>query len=685
MSPLGRLSSLASDDRGAVLVIFALFAPVAILFASFAIDTGNWFLHKRHLQGQADAAVFAAAREFQPCVDENIYYRGGQYGGDATVATPSGTKTFTFPKPGEPYNQQEGRGTPESGIHVLINSKRYYGQSSPVDETAVEEPPCKASMVDAKITESNLPWYWRVFSTVPHINAHARIEILQEKNPKGIEPLAITESAPLAAEAYFVNEDNKNAVIAKTALKDLGSNGKGQDVWANSEAPLAVPLTKTNFTTARIGVVIALSGKATDTSCPSHQYVNCFDETTGPLMHIAGYSESGTGTLTTPLARQVTLSNPTPNTCTDGYFSDAAGSCTFTLTAKVDYGSAVTKGMSVTPEVGATKGAALTFNVGTGLWSGSATLPAGSGSNELKLIIKCENKVAGSPCEALKAATTATVKEEREKGKLVNAVVHRIYAASAGGSGTITGAWISEVGGLAQDANSFKACEGCTHKLVVTVDVGGSLEDARNFKDPLFHMRFGNPTAEVVGCEPGKEASGAEYREHLASGCEHSYKRNTTDPNCTSTGEPFDCFGKASGVKTGPFEQGLEERFVTAPPAGKKFYCPNNWVEPKGGGLPLIPADDSRVITLFIEPYAASAASSTPIQDFATFYVTGWNKSDPCNAKAAPSHPDDVAEKGEIVGHFIKYVNTVGKGEGGEEKCSPDPAQLGPCVAVLTR
>ena len=67
MSHLGRITALAGDERGAVLVIFAVFAPVAILFAVFAIDTGNWYLHKRHLQLQADAGALAAALEFQPC------------------------------------------------------------------------------------------------------------------------------------------------------------------------------------------------------------------------------------------------------------------------------------------------------------------------------------------------------------------------------------------------------------------------------------------------------------------------------------------------------------------------------------------------------------------------------------------------------------------------------------------
>jgi Flp pilus assembly protein TadG len=662
VSAPSRLGALASDQQGAVLVIFALFAPVAILLAAFTMDAGNWFLHKRHLQVQADAAVFAAAREFQPCLDTSVYSRAGQYGGAGSVSTPSGTVSSTTPL----RNEQVG-GTAQSNIHELINSKRYYEQSSPVDSTAVEQPPCAASMVDVKLTETDVPWYWRVLSTVPHINAHARIEILQELNPAKVEPLAVVESAPIAAEAYFVNEDNNSAVIAKTPLKNLGPNGQGQDVWANSETPLAVSLAKTNGSTAHIGVLIALSGKKSDTTCPTHEYVKCFDESKGPLLHVAGYSSDGTGTVTAPLARKVALSNPSPNTCTDGYFSNASSNCTFTISAKLDYGSAITKGMTIFPQIGGTKEkTSLTFNAGTGLWTGTASLPAGSGSREVSLVVECK-KEAGSPCEKT-SNSSATIKN-----------VHRIYAASESGSGPITGAWISEVGGAAQGANSFEACEGCTHKLVVTVDVGGSLADAQKFSDPVYHMRFGSPQAEVVGCEPGKEASGSDYRDSLSKGCQHRYKINTSDPNCTSKTEPYDCIGFASGVKTGPFSQGLEKRLATEVPSGTKYYCANNWTNSNAGGVPLLPGDDSRIIQVFIEPYAANGSKSVPIQDFATFYVTGWD-GDGCKST---THPDDAAGKGEVVGHFVKYINTLGNQEGGGPKCSLN--SLGQCVAVLTR
>lgn len=671
MSPPSRILALAADDRGAVLVMFAVFAPIAILFAALAIDASNWFLHKRHLQVQADAGVFAAAHEFQPCIDSKIYAAAGQYGGASSVATPSGSVTSTSPL----YNTQIA-GTSQSDIHEIVNSKTYYNQSSPVDSTAQTTKPCEALMIDVKMTETNLPWYWRAFSSVPYINAHARIEIRQETTATKVEPLAVAETAPLEAAAYFVDEDNNNAILKKAVLSNLGPNSEGQDVWSNPSAPLELAINHPH-----IGVVIALSGNKGDTACGDPN-VECFGRKTAnekasltsaePLLHIAGYSKAGSGTLTVPLAREVTLSSPVPNTCTDGYFSNAAGSCSFTVAAKLDYGSAITKGVSVTPIVGGkTSATPLTFNTTSKLWTGTATLPAGTGSNEVSLLVKCKQE-ATSPCPA--KATEATTKN-----------VHRIYAANSARADSIKGAWISEVGGLPQDANSYEVCEAqngnsCTHKLVVTVDVAGSLANATGFADPLHQLKFEGNHGVIVGCPPttaGESAS--EYRDHLKNGCPGSYKINTADPNCTGTTEPFDCLKVGTnGKKTGALK-GIEERIEAKP--GTHFYCANNWKDNNSGGVPVIPKDDSRIVEVFIMPYgsvneagqALLPSGQVPIQDFAAFYVTGF-PGDNCAS-------DPKTGNAEVVGHFIKYVNTVNNGGG--QKCVLN--SLGTCVVVLTR
>jgi Flp pilus assembly protein TadG len=654
----------ATDERGAVLVFFALFAPVAVLFLSFVIDVGNWFDHARHLQLQADAGALAAAQGFQPCDNKAIYRVAGQYAGKSPVTTPTGgSEEATLPL----YNQQIG-GTAQANIHELVNSPTYYNQPSPVDSSVNATNPCAAEMVDVKLTETNLPWYFRLLS-VPYINAHARVEILQETSARGIEPLAVAETAPVAAAAYFVNEDKNNEVLASVKLKQTGTNAQGQGVWSNAE-PAPLTINKTNATTAHIGVVIALSGKAGHTKC-GEAYVRCFDEQTGPLLHIAGYSNEGTGTLKAPLARQVTLS---PVTCSDGYFSSSTASCAFAISAKIAYGSSGTKGVTVTPVVKGTKEKeALVFNSSTGLWTGNATLGPGGGSNEVSLLVQCNPKARESVCARESKSTEATIAD-----------VHRIYAASwEHNSGTIAGAWISEAG--VPDANSFEVCEAadknsCTHQLTVTLDVGGNLEVAAGYSDPLRQLRFEGEQGVRAGCPPPALPSGNEYRETIKQGCPGTYAINTSDPECAVNTSPYECLTVGlPGKDVGPTKQGIKERIENTP--GAKFYCPNNWQENNGRGVPIIPRDDSRIVQVFVIPFGAVEAEGkstlgreeVPIQNFAAFYVTGF-PGDTCQS-------DPSSGKAEVVGHFIEYINPLGVS--GKEKCVAN--SIGECVAVLTR
>jgi Flp pilus assembly protein TadG len=655
----------AFEERGAVLVFVALLAPVAVLFLSFVIDVGNWFDHARHLQTQADAGALAAAEGFQPCSNPSIYAAAGQYSGASSVTTPTGgSVTASSPL----YNPQIG-GTTQANIHEVINSPTYYNQPSPVDGTVNASAPCSAGMVDVKVTETNLPWYFNIFNSVPYINAHARVEILQETSARGMEPLAVAQTAPIAAKAYFVNEDKGNEVLASVSLEQISTNAQGQGVWSN-EKGIPVPVTINH---PHIGVVIALSGNKSDTTC-GHEYVECFGrkaekekptlEAAEPALHIAGYSTTGTGTAEKPLAREVTLAGAT---CPDGYFSAAAENCTLTIKARVDWGAANKEGQktpTLEAEVAGTK-TKLTPKAGTSEWSGTATLPAGTGSREVTLLYECK-KESGSPCAETKKVT---FKE-----------VHRIYAGSVAHSGSIAGTWIGASGGAPQDANTFSECGTCTQKLVVTVDVAGSLSVATGFADPVRRLKFEGNHGVIVGCPPNTAGeSASEFRERLEKGCPGTYKINTSNPACTVNVEPFDCLKvNANGKKKGAIK-GFEKRIESTP--GKTFYCANNWQDTNNGGIPLLPSDDSRIVQVFIMPYgsldstgeAVLPSGEVQIQDFAAFYVTGF-PGDRCGS-------DPSTAGTEIVGHFIEYVNPLGVS--GEGKCVA--SSLGECVAVLTR
>jgi hypothetical protein len=655
----GHLSHLA-DEQGAVVVTFAVFAPVAIILAVLAIDTSNWFVHSRHLQLQADAGALATALAFQTCFTNTTA---------ANSAITAAAEQYSGMAGSPLYNKQiNGPGSPN--VHELINSKTFYGQPSPVDSTAVEQPPCQAEMVDLKLTQTNLPWYWRL-ANVANINAHARVEILQTSSARGMEPLAVAETDPLAAAAYFVDEDNNDAILAKTPLTKQTVNGEGQEVW--SSTPLSVTINHPH-----IGVVIALSGTAGDTTC-GHALVLCFDETTttGPsLLHIQGWQSGGVGSYAAPIAREVKLQ---PGTCSDPYFAANGAGCSIGVTAKINLGATPNPpGVKVSAVV-AGKAAAMTYSTATQTWSVAATPGiklSQEGANQVDLEVTCNKNTAGSPC-AGQNVKPVTVKD-----------VQRSYAAGEA-SGSIKGAWVSEPGAPepipgSLDAASYEMCATCTHKLAVTVDIAGSLAVAAGYSDALRHLRFEGEQGVRAGCPPSEqpEQSGKNYETHLAKGCPGTYIINTSDPGCTANASPYDCLKIGlTGKDTGPTRKGIDRRIQSETPAGTRFYCENNWKNNNGGGVPIIPGDDSRIIQVFITPYGSVDAQGQsllgneeiPIQNFATFYVTGF-PGDTCGS-------DPKTGNAEVVGHFIKYINPLDVG--GEGKCVAN--SLGECVAVLTR
>ena len=101
------------------------------------------------------------------------------------------------------------------------------------------------------------------------------------------------------------------------------------------------------FDTANVnvGVVVALGGLAS-TTC-GQPLVQCYDAqasttvatglpSTG-ILRVRGYSNAGTGNQPgDPILRDVTL---VPGSCADPYFSSAATSCTFGVSARVDFGA----------------------------------------------------------------------------------------------------------------------------------------------------------------------------------------------------------------------------------------------------------------------------------------------------------------------------------------------------------
>jgi hypothetical protein len=418
-------------------------------------------------------------------------------------------------------------------------------------------------------------------------------------------------------------------------------------------------------------------------------------------MHIQGYSLAGTGSVSAPRARQVTLA-PQSGGCSDAYFAPAPGggatSCSFQVNANLDLGlsgATAPAGVTVSAVVGSKAGTGgtsypLTFSSSTGTtetWTGSASLPTGTGSNEIDLQVNCNKNAANSVCSG--ANTKATILN-----------VQRAYAQSSSTSGPIQSAYIVDSAGN-PDQDSFEVCEtqdnnSCTKNLGVTITVSGAFANTATTGTTPYTLNYGSGTSASqtgsVTCPPN---SAGQFVQTVTQGCQGTYICNgsvsaetncVTDASCAninplsggSPPPPADCVQTNNGVSAGQIVQGFNSR-IASPTNGSKYYCPNNW--PTGGTFVSPPADDSRYVTMFIMPYGSFGGSGKtyyPIEGFAEFYVVGWD-GDPCSTD--PKAPDGSNGKGEVWGYFVQSItpNTTAIGGG---KCTP--STFGPCVAILT-
>jgi hypothetical protein len=137
-----------------------------------------------------------------------------------------------------------------------------------------------------------------------------------------------------------------------------------------------------------------------------------------------------------------------------------------------------------------------------------------------------------------------------------------------------------------------------------------------------------------------------------------------------------------TGSATNQVPAGMNQRILGS---DKPSSCtaPNHW-----NLFPNIDVHDPRIVQLVVTPFGSFSGSgntTVPVTDFATFYVTGWTASgsgfgNPCQGNGDDPVPNNDA--GYIVGHFIKYIQTLNTG-GGTTSC--DTNAFGACVAVLTR
>ena len=672
--------------------------PVILLFVMFVVEVGNWFEHKRHLQMQADAGAFAGGGLFNGCFGDAgaantaIENEARRYAGDPTQ------------DPSVRFNDQIG-GANQGAITARINRKTFEVAGPPPDDT-IEDTPCAAKMIDVKMTEADLPWFFKL-AFVEAVNARARVEIKQKESTSGALPVGVPDSNPVAGAVIFVDEEstpsvNGPTVLARQALTPAGSatlNGVSLTQWTSASGPVTL-------TSSRTGIIVALSGIAGWTASGtlkqtcSQVLVECYDVTlatngditaaTG-IDFIHGYSTAGTGTAAAPLVRDVTLYNQSCADNSGAYFLLHAA-CSIGVRAKIDFGTGANNPEDP-PASGGVRAVVKVDPTGTGCPPAGAN-PKGcvmryvnnplspnfgywvtDGSNGYPII------AADGLSHPITLNWGTGQGGGSASGSFTN--VQRAYSAGAG-SDPVQYINVSEIG---PQANSMTIG---SHTLSVTIGVVSSLQ--QNSTDPAapaVALKVLGSQTQAIDCDPNK----ANLRDELAGGCAPEYSVNHGTP-CQSYNyytqlpqtAPWNCTITQTGGAVGQVYQGMLDRTQ-----GGSNSCinPINWADANGDGLVTIPEDippgDPRIIPVFVTPFGSFSGSGNgviPITNFATFYVTGFSKNgggqgDPCPG----ADPVPTKSGGWIVGHFIKYVDTLNTGGGG---ATCDFNAFGTCVAVLT-
>jgi hypothetical protein len=648
------------------MVMMAAVLPVAILFCGFVIDVANWFEHDRHLQTQADAAALAGAVSFLSCPDNQpIRDKVDEYGGSAWNAQVGGT---------------------QGNVHLLLNSKTYYGQPSKTDPTVAEGEPCDVKMVDVKLTETDLPW-WFALGEVDFLNAHARVEFHSIDSLSGAVPIGVPDVNPVKARVTFVDEDK----LPGDPLRVLGTSeltrksyANGMALWDNTEAPVDVTVDRPN-----IGVRVALSGN--DSTTCGEPLVECYDlGSDDGALYARGWSDEPATTLT-PKARDVRLFTQGAAACPDAYFASATTTCTVGVQAQLDFAGADPSTYTVTAEYANNQKRNLQLDP-DGYWR-TETLTGNNAPIDVE-------PLAGP------VPITLTWKQQGESGSFGE--VQRIFSASSARSGPIKLAQLWEGGAFG--ANSFQGCSvtytTCEHSLVVKVGIQGTFEDLyddlASVTEPVT-LRFAGGDAgsqnQALDCDPWADDGGAGggirgFEDEIARGCRPSYAKNegTTCPaspqdlwgTSTSTadqGPAWRCVAVETGDRVSQLGTGFNLRIL-----GSKnpSTCPadrqNQWPQKTIG--------DPRIIHLFLTQFGAFAGSgqnTVAVTGFATFYVTGWKgqpgDKNPCQDQTLPKPDDLVTESGTVLGHFIKYTGPI-EGTPSSELC--DFSGPTPCISSLT-
>lgn len=639
-----------------MIVLVGLLLPVLMVLLALAVQIGNWWVHKRHLQTQVDAAALSAGQHFSECLTSP----GG------TVQSNMETVAATYG--GATYNPQVGGAAGRGTITMWYQRNAYPPPGrAPADAGVAEgQDACTSAMFDVKATEASIPHIFSIGLLPVDVYAHARVELRLLTTMKGLLPVAVPDTRFDYAFATFVNEATGEVIAGPIPMTKSGTTATGQQLWVTPSPP-AVTISARD-----IGVRIRLVAGPNPAADCGVLYTECYTEpadTTEGLVHIRGWSAGG-GALAPVELHNVWL---LPGTCNaHSYFSNVP--CNSGIQAEVDFGDRPLSGPGITATVTANIGRAtvdLTQGAAVGgttyAWSALGGLgmpePAGYPITMSFTWEQTSGSWRGNTCSdrgSNPCKSSGTFEGEQP--------VQRGFVASVANAGPIQQVDVFESGVSTSGANSFE--RGTTHNLGVAIATAGTLRTQAEATAPIIYLRVTGSRNQSIDCDPDLP----NLADEIENGCNPAYTLNQA-LTCPAYNElwdlpqPWDCVKIQTGGSVGQVEHGMKQRILGG---ASSCTAPINW--------PNFGPDDRRIVPLMITPFGSFTGSGNtivPVIDFGAFYVMGWN-GDPC--PGAVSVP-----KGFIAGHFIKYIPRNPRGSGDARCFLTDPTKLTPCAAIMTR
>lgn len=679
MIRLARILARARSEDGGILLMFALMLPGLLLLAALALEIGNWYEHRRHLQLQTDAGTLAAGQLFRLCASDPgsdvltpMTQLAAQYGGDKTTLGAYGLSGLV--------NQQVGQNGPAAGDLPAFS---YQGTAYPPDYTpAAETDPCQSRIFDVRATERDIPHVFGI-SPLATVHAHSQVKLEPITKMKGLLPLAVPDVRPRYVFASFVNEDTGATIGSEFELCPTSgcydptnpppNTGASTLTWVPKNGPVSVTIPA-----APVGVRLRLVGGTDPATTCGTLYTLCYDAgSPNGVVFVRGWD----GAAAAPKALDAWL---TPGSCSpDAYFASA--DCDAGLAVDVDLG---TNAVDANTHVWATVDGNGRYDLapertGTGVirWSVSGGIPlSGDGPHEVDLEWKQGNGNNGNSL----------------------GMVQRGYVASPD-SGPLQLVQVYEQGVNTSGANSFEG--GSTHTLGVTINTIGNLLLSQP-TDPAIYLRLFNDSGSAsqnqsLNCD--RDLSN--LQDELQFGCSPFFVKN---PALTCPGgnannlwdiwyvnkQALPCVVIETGAAVGQISHGLNLRIYGEqnPSASDCASHPINWLKApdvnpgtgKSGFDQNAHADDPRALPLIVTPlgtFTGRGGDQVPVIDFGYFYVTGY-RGDPC---AGTPYEDPVpSNRGAYVrGHFVKFFPLEGVVPDENELC--DLNSIAPCIPVLTR